>query len=61
VKLFGNQSPAFNDRVHFLGIFARVTRQILVDYARPAGRKARAISVEPQDRMAPSDPQSSAE
>ena len=34
LRLFGDQAPAFNDRAHFLGIAARVMRQVLVDYAR---------------------------
>lgn len=60
VRLFGSQGPAFADRAHFLGIFARVTRQILVDYARArqAGKRPQ-FRVELVDRMAASDPQSS--
>ncbi len=60
MRLFSHQSPAFNDRAHFLGIFARVTRQVLVDYARArqAGKRGQ-FRVELADRMGASDPQSS--
>lgn len=60
VRLFGRGGPAFADRAHFLGIFARVTRQILVDYARArqAGKRGQ-FRVELAERMAASDPQSS--
>jgi RNA polymerase sigma factor (TIGR02999 family) len=34
LRLFGDQPPLFHDRAHFLGIVARVMRQVLVDYAR---------------------------
>jgi RNA polymerase sigma factor (TIGR02999 family) len=34
LRLFGPQQPDFSDRAHFLGIAARVMRQVLVDYAR---------------------------
>ncbi len=34
LRLFGGQPTAFADRAHFLGIAARVMRQVLVDYAR---------------------------
>jgi RNA polymerase sigma factor (TIGR02999 family) len=34
LRLFGGEPPAFADRAHFLGIAARVMRQVLVDYAR---------------------------
>ena len=34
LRLFGSQLPEFRDRAHFLGIAARVMRQVLVDYAR---------------------------
>jgi RNA polymerase sigma factor (TIGR02999 family) len=34
LRLFGHELPAFADRAHFLGIAARVMRQVLVDYAR---------------------------
>ncbi len=34
LRIFGNSPPSFADRAHFLGIAARVMRQVLVDYAR---------------------------
>ena len=34
LRLFGRQLPDFSDRAHFLGVAARVMRQVLVDYAR---------------------------
>ncbi len=60
VRLFGHQGPAFSDRAHFLGIFARVARQILVDYARArqAGKRGQ-FRVELADQMGASNPQSS--
>jgi RNA polymerase sigma factor (TIGR02999 family) len=41
LRLFGDQPPAFQDRSHFLGIVARVMRQVLVDYARARRAKKR--------------------
>jgi RNA polymerase sigma-70 factor, ECF subfamily len=34
LKVFGNTTPTFHDRSHFLGIVAHVMRQVLVDHAR---------------------------
>ncbi len=34
IRLFSGPVPAFADRAHFLGISARVMRQVLVDHAR---------------------------
>lgn len=34
LRLFGTTTPEFADRTHFLGIAARVMRQIMVDHAR---------------------------
>ena len=34
LKLFGRQTPAFNDRQHFLAVAAKAMRAILVDRAR---------------------------
>ena len=34
LRLFGGAAPSFSDRAHFLGIAARVMRQVLVDHAR---------------------------
>jgi RNA polymerase sigma-70 factor (ECF subfamily) len=42
LKLAGDSECGFNDRAHFLSVAARVTRQVLVDYARARGTKKRA-------------------
>ena len=34
LRLVGQNQPAYQDRAHFLGIAARIMRQILVDHAR---------------------------
>jgi RNA polymerase sigma-70 factor (ECF subfamily) len=34
LRLFSGQAPGFSDRSHFLGIAARVMRQVLVEHAR---------------------------
>jgi RNA polymerase sigma factor (TIGR02999 family) len=34
IRLFGGEAPDVRDRRHFIGIAARVMRQVLVDYAR---------------------------
>jgi len=34
LRIFGTELPAFRDRGHFLGIMARVMRQVLIDYSR---------------------------
>ena len=34
IRLFGGRTAEFSDRAHFLGIAARIMRQVLVDYAR---------------------------
>jgi RNA polymerase sigma factor (TIGR02999 family) len=41
VKLCGNASQQFTDRVHFLAVASRVMRQVLVDYARARARAKR--------------------
>ncbi len=41
LRLFGNEPPPFADRAHFLGIAARVMRQVLVDYARARSAQKR--------------------
>lgn len=41
LRIFGENSPSFNDRAHFLGVVARVMRQVLVDYARARKAKKR--------------------
>lgn len=45
LRLVGNNQPDFQDRAHFLGIAARIMRQILVDYARRrnAGKRSSAL------------------
>ncbi len=60
LRLFGEETPAFVDRAHFLGIFARVTRQVLVDYARArqAGKRGQ-FRVKLSEYLASSKPQSS--
>src|SRR5580658_9878639 len=34
VRLIGNDQPDYHSRAHFLGVAARVMRQILIDHAR---------------------------
>jgi RNA polymerase sigma factor (TIGR02999 family) len=41
IRMFSGATPVFAGRAHFLGIAARVMRQVLVDYARSRGRKKR--------------------
>jgi RNA polymerase sigma-70 factor, ECF subfamily len=41
LRLFGGGSPEFADRAHFLGIAARLMRQVLVDYARARAAQKR--------------------
>ncbi|MBI4904633.1 MAG: sigma-70 family RNA polymerase sigma factor [Acidobacteria bacterium] len=41
IRLFGEHSPEVRDRGHFIGIAARVMRQVLVDYARTRTSKKR--------------------
>jgi RNA polymerase sigma factor (TIGR02999 family) len=41
VRMFGNSSPEFADRAHFLAFASRVMRRILVDYARSRGAARR--------------------
>jgi RNA polymerase sigma factor (TIGR02999 family) len=58
LRLFTGSSPEFADRAHFLGIAARVMRQILVDHAR--GRKAQkrgsGLRVEFTENLYPAKP-----
>jgi RNA polymerase sigma factor (TIGR02999 family) len=42
LRIFGDPPPLFRDRAHFLGIVARIMRQVLVDYARARRSKKRA-------------------
>ena len=41
IRLFGEQTPVLRDRHHFLGIAARLMRQVLVDYARTRSSQKR--------------------
>jgi RNA polymerase sigma factor (TIGR02999 family) len=41
LRIFDGPRPAFADRAHFLGIAARVMRQVLVDHARARGAQKR--------------------
>jgi len=47
LRLLGGSQPDYQDRAHFLGIAARIMRQILVDYARRrnAGKRSAALQV----------------
>jgi RNA polymerase sigma-70 factor (ECF subfamily) len=42
LKLLGDHSREFSDRVHFLAVASRVMRQVLVDYARARATQKRA-------------------
>jgi len=46
LRLFGRQLPEFSDRAHFLGVAARVMRQVLVDYARTQGALKRGAGLQ---------------
>ena len=52
IRLFGQQAPDVRDRGHFIGIAARVMRQVLVDHARARAAKKRSggimVSLEEQ-------------
>ncbi len=41
LRLFGGKTPEVADRAHFLGIAARIMRQVLVDYARTRNARKR--------------------
>jgi len=58
LRLFGRQLPQFSDRSHFLGVAARVMRQVLVDYARAQGalKRGSALQVEFAENLAASVP-----
>jgi RNA polymerase sigma factor (TIGR02999 family) len=51
LRIFGDPPPLFQDRAHFLGIAARIMRQVLVDYARArkAKKRAGALQIAIQD------------
>jgi RNA polymerase sigma factor (TIGR02999 family) len=42
IRLFGDRAPDAQDRRHFIGLAARVMRQVLVDYARKRTARKRA-------------------
>jgi RNA polymerase sigma factor (TIGR02999 family) len=54
LRLVGSRSPDFDDRAHFLGVAARLMRQILVDRARArnAGKRSGGDRVTLADDMA---------
>ena len=55
LRVFGNGTPSFDDRAHFLGIFGRAMRQILVDHARTRrAQKRMQFQVELTDALASS-------
>ena len=58
LRLFGGASPQFSDRAHFLGIAARLMRQVLVDYARAraAQKRGPGLQVEFQESLAAAAP-----
>jgi RNA polymerase sigma factor (TIGR02999 family) len=47
LKLCGDRSYAFADRVHFLAVASRVMRQVLVDYARARTARKRNPALQP--------------
>jgi RNA polymerase sigma factor (TIGR02999 family) len=54
IRLFSGPVPAFTDRAHFLGISARVMRQVLVDHARArrAQKRGAQFTIQLDDQMA---------
>lgn len=58
IRLFGGPPPEFSDRAHFLGITARIMRQVLVDYARTRGAQKRGaeLQVEFQEALTSASP-----
>ena len=62
LRIFGNATPDFHDRAHFLGIVSRVMRQVLVDYARARRAEKRGPGLQiPLDDSAISAPLPSAD
>jgi RNA polymerase sigma factor (TIGR02999 family) len=61
LRLFGRQIPEFSDRAHFLGVAARVMRQVLVDHARKLGalKRGPALQVELPENLAAHAPAAS--
>ncbi len=53
IRIFGEEQPSFDDRAHFLGVFSRAMRQILVDHARAhQAQKRMQFQVELTDALA---------
>jgi RNA polymerase sigma factor (TIGR02999 family) len=52
IRLFGEQAPDVRNRSHFIGIAARIMRQVLVDHARSRSSQKRSggIMVSLEDR-----------
>ena len=58
LRIFGTAVPDFHDRSHFLGIVARVMRQVLVDYARARRAQKRGPGLQiPLDEVSTPAPQ----
>lgn len=51
LRLFSGRLPEFTDRAHFLGVAARIMRQVLVDYARARRTQKRAGGIRTELRM----------
>lgn len=58
LRLFGGVTPSFSNRSHFLGVAARVMRQVLVDYARArrAEKRGSGLQTPILDTMGASNP-----
>jgi RNA polymerase sigma factor (TIGR02999 family) len=54
LRLVGGNTPDFNDRAHFLGVAARLMRQVLVDRARArhAEKRSGGLRVPLEDQIA---------
>jgi RNA polymerase sigma factor (TIGR02999 family) len=58
LRLFSGTTPLFADRAHFLGIAARIMRQILVDHARSrrAQKRGSGLRVQFNENLASAKP-----
>ena len=58
LRLFSEKAPRFADRAHFLGIAARIMRQILVDQARSrrAQKRGSGLRVQLEDNSQSAEP-----